>query len=178
MNWITYKICSQLSSTPYKRLAASISVLQISQICRPESPPSLWRRRFDDDELEWRGGDGERWLVSLRAPGDFESSTELRLGDRETGERGDGGVWLQRKEKNKVLVIDRLVRFYLELFRRRFAAVDEDWRATWPLSLSSGGLTLEWDCDRGNGSGEIDRSELIIQTMSWRLHNDSNLKLI
>lgn len=93
-----YKIWSQLSSTPNNRFAASTSHEQISHLCRPESPPSLWRRRFDD-ELGWRGGDGERWLLSLRGAGDFEPSTELGLRDRDTGEWGDTGVGLRLEKK-------------------------------------------------------------------------------
>jgi len=89
----TYKIWSQLSSTPYKRLAASTSHEQIAQICRPDSASLPLRRRRFDDAPDWRGGDGERWLalfVLVRTTGDFEPSIELRLRDRDVAERGDG----------------------------------------------------------------------------------------
>jgi hypothetical protein len=64
----------------------------MAQICRPESAASLpLRRRRFDDELDCRGGEGDRWLLLLRTLGDFEPSTELRLRDRDVADRGDRG---------------------------------------------------------------------------------------
>ena len=56
---------------------------------------------------------------------------------------------------------------YLELSRRRlWAPEDEVCRLLCPLLSFSSLATLERECDRGNGSGEIDRSELIFAQMS------------
>lgn len=78
---------------PYKRLFDSTSLEQMAQIFSPGAPSTLvrGRRRFDE-ELAWRPGDGDRWLVvGRRGAGDFVSSTELRLRERDAGERGETG---------------------------------------------------------------------------------------
>ena len=100
---LSYKTWSQLSRTPYNLFAVSTSREQIAQICRPGSASLLFRRLRFFVELDCRAGDGERCAVGLfRATGDFEPSTELRLGEREPAERGDGGVRLRLKEKKEM----------------------------------------------------------------------------
>jgi len=61
--------------------------------------------------------------------------------------------------------------FYFELSRRRFCEFDDDdaWRC--PLLSFSSLATLERECDRGNGSGDIDRSELIRLTSLFVISN-------
>lgn len=68
--------------------------------------------------------------------------------------------------------------FYLEFSLRRFCVVDDDcWRLLCPLLLfSSARLTLERDRERGSGSGDIDRSELIFSLMSMLIQSYLNLK--